>query len=452
MTSRLGPRLLVRLIPILVVVVVTATVLAHTSRDAGTVTIAALAGLIAVGAAVIIAMVIAQLVRRDVEALGQHARAMLRGERRVGGDGPALDDLGEVGDWLTMLADDASSGRQALARERALSTQVLDGMSQGVVALDGTRRIVLINDTARTQLGLASSPLGVPLLDVVRQPELIELLERRADQSHEIELQAATGLRLVARRSRPLGEHGAVLILEDVTEMRRLESVRRDFVANVSHELRTPVSVIRANAETLLGGAKDDPQMRDRLVDGLHRNAERLALILADLLDLSRLDAGQYRFELGPVSLADAAATAAAALEHKAKERGTEVIIEVEPGLRGRADRKALEQVLVNLVENAVKYTPPRGRVWVAARTVPSGRVRIEIADDGPGIAPGHRARVFERFYRVDAGRSREAGGTGLGLAIVKHLVESMGGEIGVEANVPTGSRFWLELAAAPSV
>jgi two-component system phosphate regulon sensor histidine kinase PhoR len=243
-----------------------------------------------------------------------------------------------------------------------------------------------------------------------------------------------------------------VLLLEDVTAMRRLETVRRDFVANVSHELRTPVAVIRANAETLIAGAKDDPQMSAKLIDGLHRNAERLARIIADLLDLSRLDAGQYRLELAPVSVHGVTEQSMTAVEPQAAARQVTVAIAVPDELLVRADPKALDQILVNLIDNAIKYTREGGHVRVEARaesTDGAGTIRIDVRDDGPGISAKHRERVFERFYRADPSRSREAGGTGLGLSIVKHLVESMGGDVGVEPNTPSGSVFWLRLPQA---
>jgi two-component system phosphate regulon sensor histidine kinase PhoR len=221
--------------------------------------------------------------------------------------------------------------------------------------------------------------------------------------------------------------------------------VRRDFVANVSHELRTPVAVIRANAETLLAGAKDDPVMAPKLIDGLHRNAERLARILADLLDLSRLDAGQYRLELTSVPLRALIEQSMTAIEPQQAARAVTVDLALPDGLAVKADPKALDQIFVNLIDNAVKYTKAGGRVCVEAKA-DGDHVRVEVRDDGPGIADKHRERVFERFYRADPSRAREAGGTGLGLSIVKHLVESMGGEVGVEPNQPQGSIFWLRL------
>jgi len=358
-------------------------------------------------------------------------------------------DMRELAEWINSLAEDAQRSRNDLAHERTLLASVADGLTQGVIAIDGDRRIEMLNDTARRMLGVQSSLVGQPLLEFVRVPELRALIERSEDASAEVQL--PNGPRALIRAAKTWGRAGRVLLLEDVTTVRRLESVRRDFVANVSHELRTPVAVIRANAETLLAGAKDDPQMAPKLIDGLHRNAERLARILADLLDLSRLDAGQYRLEVGSVPVRSVTEQSLSAVETQAQKRGVTVEVAVPDTITVKADPKALDQILVNLIDNGVKYTRAEGHVWVEAREVGES-VRIEVRDDGPGIADKHRERVFERFYRADPSRSREAGGTGLGLSIVKHLVESMGGEVGVEPNAPRGSIFWLRLPSAAQV
>jgi two-component system, OmpR family, phosphate regulon sensor histidine kinase PhoR len=295
-------------------------------------------------------------------------------------------------------------------------------------------------------LGVTSSPVGEPLIEFVRVPQVFALIDDDVAATAEVDLPG--GVKALIRVANKYGGVGRVLLLEDVTTVRKLETVRRDFVANVSHELRTPVAVIRANAETLLAGAKDDPVMGPRLIDGLHRNAERLARILADLLDLSRLDAGQYRLELGSVPLRSLAEQSISAVETQAAKRNVTVSIAIDGELAVKADAKALDQILVNLIDNGVKYTRPDGNVWIEAR-IDGDAVRIEVRDDGPGIADKHRERVFERFYRADPSRSREAGGTGLGLSIVKHLVESMDGEVGVDPSSPTGSIFWLRLPLA---
>jgi two-component system phosphate regulon sensor histidine kinase PhoR len=392
------------------------------------------------------ALVTAMLTRRSLRRLRDATHDIVRdGKKRM----PVASLEGtarELGQWINALAEDAEQHRAALARERALLASLADGLTDGVIALDGDRRIEMLNDAARRMLGIQSSMIGEPLLELVRVPELRDLIEHERDASAEVNLPNAP--RVLIRAARTYGRAGRVLLLEDVTNVRRLESVRRDFVANVSHELRTPVAVIRANAETLLAGAKDDPQIAPKLIDGLHRNAERLARILADLLDLSRLDAGQYRLELAPVAVRAVTEQSLSAVETQAQQRGILVEVAVPDAISVRADAKALDQILVNLIDNAVKYTRPTGHVWIEAREL-GDFVRIEVRDDGPGIADKHRERVFERFYRADPSRTREAGGTGLGLSIVKHLVESMGGEVGVDANAPRGSIFWLRLPKA---
>jgi two-component system phosphate regulon sensor histidine kinase PhoR len=400
--------------------------------------------------ALVVGWAMAAILRAAVRRVVKVMRDVVRDpSRRIALDGPIGDELRELTEWINFLADDADKSHRALARERMLLAAVADGLTQGVIAVDSEHRIELLNDAARKMLGVTSSPVGELLIDFVRVPELFDLIDSDVAATAEVSLPNTP--RALIRTARKWGGDGRVLLLEDVTTMRRLETVRRDFVANVSHELRTPVAVIRANAETLMAGAKDDPAIAGRLIDGLHRNAERLARILADLLDLSRLDAGQYRLELASVPVRQVTEQSLSALEPQAAQRNVAVKVDIPDGLTVRADSKALDHILVNLIDNGVKYGRPDGNVWVHARPDDSG-VRIEVRDDGPGIADKHRTRVFERFYRADPSRSREAGGTGLGLSIVKHLVESMGGEVGVEPNLPHGSIFWLRLPRAGNI
>ena len=402
---------------------------------------------LAIGALVLViatAVVTAGIMRRRIRRLVAATRDAVRDPARRVVTAATSRDTRELAEWIDALAEEAQRSRSALVHERTLLASVADGLTQGVIAIDGERKIEMLNDAARRMLGVQSSLVGEPLLEFVRVPELAALVERPEDASAEVQL--PNGPRALIRAARTWGRAGRVLLLEDVTAVRRLEAVRRDFVANVSHELRTPVAVIRANAETLIAGAKDDPQIANKLIDGLHRNAERLARIIADLLDLSRLDAGQYRLDLGTVAVKSVTEQSLSAVEPTAQRRGVKVELSVPDAVTVRADPKALDQILVNLIDNGVKYT--HGHVWVDAREV-GDSVRIEVRDDGPGIADKHRQRVFERFYRADPSRSREAGGTGLGLSIVKHLVESMGGQVGVEPNAPHGSIFWLRLPRA---
>jgi two-component system, OmpR family, phosphate regulon sensor histidine kinase PhoR len=333
----------------------------------------------------------------------------------------------------------ARAGRLAASYSQVIDA--LEDMTEGVISLDDHKQIVRANRAALEMLGIDAAS-GRPLSEVVQSPELLSIVGVADAASTEIDL----GARSVLARASPLrSTSGRLVVLHDVTEMRRLEVVRRDFVANVSHELRTPVAVIQANAETLLAGAMDDPSHAKTFLEAVHRNAERMSAIIGDLLDLSRIEAGQYEIELGPTEIAPIATRVLENLEAQARAKRIQVEIDIASDLSAHADPEALDHVLQNLLENALKYTPDGGRVTVRAEKVgPS--VRIEVEDDGPGIEPKHRSRVFERFYRVDKGRSREVGGTGLGLSIVKHLVSAMGGTVGLAPADPKGSIFWLTL------
>jgi two-component system, OmpR family, phosphate regulon sensor histidine kinase PhoR len=393
----------------------------------------------------------AQLLGRTLRELIDSARAIARGEaRRV--EVSRDDALGGVAGSLNELAAELEHTVTGVAHERARFALVLESMSEAVIALDDRRRVVLHNEAARALLDPRGPIEGRPLIELMRAPDLHELLAEAADgYSAQAELELPREKRRVLARATPQqGGSGCVIVLHDVTELRRLETVRRDFVANVSHELRTPVSVIRANAETLLSGAKDDPRAAQALLEALHRNAERLASLVADLLDLSRLEAGRYRLETEPVSVEDAAAVVRDAMLAAAHSRGLaapQLTFDIAKDAVALADAKALDQVLINLVDNALKYSGEHGRVQVVARREDE-EIVIEVIDDGPGIPPAERARLFERFYRVDPGRSRDMGGTGLGLSIVKHLVESMRGHVGIRSASPRGAIFWVRLPA----
>lgn len=405
------------------------------------------AGLVAVLIAVIMSGLASHLLSRPLRQLVQSARALASGDRtRI--DVESTDELGGLAGSLNHMAADVAATMSALATERARFEAVLDSMAEAVIALDAERRITLMNPRALALFGLDDAPLGKPFIEHLRAPAIHELLiEPIEAESCEFELPGSP-LRRVLGRVSPQRHGGCVIVMHDVTAIRRLETVRRDFVANVSHELRTPVSIIRANAETLQGGAMNHPVHGARILDALHRNAERLARIVEDLLDLSRLEAGRYQINREGVKVAEAAQKAIAAIERTATEKGISVGCEVPDELLARADDKALDQILVNYLDNAIKYTPAGGEVRVLAREHGS-RVRIEVIDNGPGIAPRHRERIFERFYRIDPGRSRDMGGTGLGLSIVKHLADAMNGDAGMEPVAPRGSCFWISLPQA---
>jgi two-component system phosphate regulon sensor histidine kinase PhoR len=244
---------------------------------------------------------------------------------------------------------------------------------------------------------------------------------------------------------------GCVIIFHDITDIRQTEKMRRDFVANVSHELRTPLSAIEGYSETLLEGALDDKAVCRDFINVIHRHSLRLTQLVEDLLDLSKLESPGYKPEFSPTSLKTLIQQAFLLVEDKAAEKQIHILIDIQESLPLiMADSSSMQQVLTNLLDNAIKYTPNQGRVSIRVFATEQGKVRIDVQDNGMGIDPKYHHRIFERFYRVDKARSREMGGTGLGLSIVKHIVQLHGGEIWVDSAVNQGSTFSLALDPAP--
>jgi two-component system, OmpR family, phosphate regulon sensor histidine kinase PhoR len=347
-----------------------------------------------------------------------------------------------------------------LARQRELEDQakaerqtLFNSMAEGVVLLDRSGRIQLVNQSLEKQFSLNVDVRGQRLIEAFRRPELSELLARLETEHHvlscEIEVGGAQARFLEVnaatvfdREARPVG---TILVLHDLTRIRQLENTRREFVANVSHELRTPLSLIKGYVETLLDGAMSDPELSAKFLQTIERHSNRLTNLIEDLLTISRLESGQITLQLKTIPLRPFAASLIAEMQSRAGERGTIVVNQIPEQLHGRADPDRLEQVFVNLVENAIKYGRVHGRVSIAGRAV-NGHVELCVADDGPGIPAEARERIFERFYRVDRARSRESGGTGLGLAIVKHIIQSHGGKVWVESEPGRGAQFYFTL------
>lgn len=408
-----------------------------------------LGGVAALVAAALLAMLASRLLSRSLQALvasAQHEAGAL----------PPPDEV-DPPSSVNALADDLRRTVRLLGNERERFETVLETMGQAVLALDAELRINTVNRAGRQLLGLPEAVEGRSLLDFVREPALQGLIEQAApgqSVSVELDLGVSPRRRIQAHATAPRQGGGTVIVMHDVTELRRLETVRKDFIANVSHELRTPVAVIQANAETLMAGALRDPERAQIFLDALSRHAERLGRLVSDLLDISRIEAGRYPLVIEPVDLAVLVHSTVAALTLQAREKGIELVSRLPSELWVAGDDKALEQVLFNLVANAIKYTQGKGLVEVEAVVIERDgdeptRLRVEVRDEGPGIDPRHHRRVFERFYRVDPGRTRDMGGTGLGLAIVKHLVEAMGGQVGVDARRPHGSIFWFTVTTA---
>jgi two-component system phosphate regulon sensor histidine kinase PhoR len=369
------------------------------------------------------------------------------------------DELGRLAGSFNELVGELHLALQSLASERDRLETILGGMTEALLALDHENRVTHANRAALQLLELADSPVGQLLIEVVRVPALAELMDRvRQERGAPVESELAVppSRRVLARAVSVKSTGGIILVMLDITEMRRLEKVRRDFVANVSHELRTPVSVIQANAETLLDGALTHPTRGPEFLGAILRNAQRLARLVSDLLDLSRIESGHFTLEIQPTRVASAVQRAVESIRGLASRKRLTVETAISAELEVMADSQAFDQVLTNLIVNAVKYTPEDGHVEIRARRgTPSAQggeptIVIDVCDDGSGIEPRHRLRIFERFYRVDPGRSRDMGGTGLGLSIVKHLVGAMRGEVGVTDNPTGGSVFRVVLPAVP--
>ena len=415
-----------------------------------------LAGLAGLLVAAVLTIAFSHSVSRPIVALRDAARVIAAGDDAPPpAIRPALRASGEVGDLASAvfrMAEQLTSRLAHVREDEALLAALVESLAEGIVAADGHGQVVRINASARRMLDI-DDPVPVPLASVA-EPAVHDALRAALDGATISQRELRVGDRLFALTATPLdptagaapdGERsGAVLTLMDLTPVRRLEAVRRDFVANVSHELKTPLTVVGGFAETLADDAGDElpAAQRRQFAAAIRANAARMQRIVDDLLDLSRIESGGWVPAPTAVELRAAAAEALAAAGATAAIKG--VALEIVPARDAAsvcADPTALRQVLSNLVENAVRHTG-RGGVVVATRRhagAPAG-VWLEVRDTGSGIAPKHLPRIFQRFYRPDPGRSRAEGGTGLGLAIVKHLVEAHGGVVRAASAVGQGT------------
>jgi two-component system phosphate regulon sensor histidine kinase PhoR len=384
-----------------------------------------------------------------VERLQEFSRRVAEGDfRPLPGDGSG-DALEELCGSLNQTAARMDRTIRTLTEERNLSAAILGSMVEGVAVVNATERLVFANQGFADILELDVPPKpGSALVEVVRQTELIEAVRQVLAGEPRVEAEIVTGtLRqhffaatVAAVRA---GETlGAVVVLHDITDLRKLERVRRDFVANVSHEFKTPLTAIQGFSETLLAGAIDDPQNRERFLGIILEHSRRLARLTDDLLKLSSMDADRLELEIRRVSVSELIESCLETTQHRAAEKEIQVELDQTGDLPDIAgDRRRLAEILQNLLDNATQYTLPGGRITLNAVTRDADVV-FTVSDTGIGIPKSDQSRIFERFYRVDAARSREAGGTGLGLAIAKHLVEVHGGRIWVDSEIGQGSQF----------
>ena len=386
---------------------------------------------------------------RRVDRLTAFSGRVAEGDFRplsTDGSGDALDLLCRS---LNRTAARLDRTIRTLTEERNLSSAILGSMVEGVLVVNATERVVFANAGFVEILGLGVPPqTGSALVEVVRQTELIEAVRKVLAGEPRVESEIVTGtlrqhfFAVTVAAVRATETSGAVIVLHDITDLRKLERVRRDFVANVSHEFRTPLTAIQGFAETLLSGAMDDPENRMRFLGIILEHSRRLARLTEDLLMLSKMDAERLELEIRRLPVAPFVESCVETAQPRARHRNLRFCLDLPSQLPDIAgDRRRLAEVLDNLLQNAVQYTPAGGEILVTVSARESD-VIFTVSDTGIGIPQVDQPRIFERFYRVDVARSREVGGTGLGLSISKHLVEAHGGRIWVESEVGTGSQF----------
>jgi len=348
--------------------------------------------------------------------------------------------------------------RQSLAYTQDQQEALFNSMAEGVLVLDRAGKIVSANRSLEKLLGQTMNIRGQSIIAAFRLHELADLVGRLAKEDtvlgYELTLPGLNPRCLEVNATSVFGQsserQGAILVFHDLTRLKQLENTRQEFVANVSHELRTPLSLIKGFVETLQDGAKDDPVLASRCLQTIEKHADRLTYLIEDLLTVSRLESGQIVMNMQPVELKAVAQRVLEDLRARAEEKNVTIENAVADELVARADADRLEQVLFNLVDNAIKYGRNPGRVIIGGKEDHDSKVEMWVRDDGPGIPPEARERVFERFYRVDRARSREKGGTGLGLSIVKHIVQAHGGEVWVQSELGVETTFFFTLPQAP--
>ncbi|MFW6023175.1 MAG: ATP-binding protein, partial [Myxococcota bacterium] len=412
-------------------------------------------GLMAVVIAALITLALSRTMVEPVRRLTRAAHELARGNLSVRLHSQRNDELGTLARALDRMANELAERMRTLRAEEARLRTVLDAMVEAVLVTDHQGHVLLTNAALDRLVGTDARDRSI--VEVIRSPELLQAVQvARKGRTVGVDVETRRGedLRVLAAQVAPLPEKaGVVAVLHDVTDLKRADRVRRDFVGNASHELRTPLTALRGYTETLRDGALDDPATARRFVDMIHKHTLRLQRLVDDLLSLSRAEAPEQTYELQPVDVSRIATKVVQELEPQAADRTIDLCTELPEDLPlASGSEGALDEILVNLVDNALKYTPAGGRVVVRARHT-DDRLVLEVTDTGAGIPARDLDRVFERFYRVDEGRSREVGGTGLGLSIVKHLAQRMDAEVSVVSQPDRGSTFRVALPlAAPAV
>ncbi|MBT5715247.1 PAS domain-containing protein, partial [Candidatus Poribacteria bacterium] len=423
--------------------------------------IVGLGGGVAALVALPLGLFLARRLVRPLTLMTAVAESMVQGNYDERLDITGKDEVGQLAHTLNRMAESARDRVEAISTDRNKLLTILGSMVEGVIAVDRDGIVLHMNaGAARLLAAEAEECLGKGIREVTRVHDIRDAIDKAMREGTEVqgELRLATlqSHRVVEMRASPLrnGEGtlvGAVVVLDDVSALRRLETVRRDFVMNMSHELKTPITAIRMLAETLIGDKKMGSKTRKRFLSKIRDQSTRLSSIVTDLLALARLESENAVLDTELVDLRDVVLTSIRPLLPDTAEEGpTVTTVAPDAPISVLGDDEALGQATRNLLENALKYTPNDGRVWVRLRSE-EGRAVVEVEDTGIGIAPRDQLRIFERFYRVDKARSRELGGTGLGLSIVKHIALAHEGTVTVESRVGDGATFRLVLPLASS-
>jgi two-component system phosphate regulon sensor histidine kinase PhoR len=417
-------------------------------------------------------IIIAPLVYFLGKSITQPIRRMTEMANRLASDGLDRGFYGYSSDELVRLAKAISEmGKQLrnkieeISREKEYLQTIPKGMMEGVLMVDGRGRILMVNDALRNLLSLHSDVADKMPLEVIRNAELEGAIRKAIQEGKsvvlELNLPSSDGRIFevnvvpiqpspeVIQKEGPM-IRGTIAVFHDITRLKELEKIRQDFVANVSHELRTPLTTIKGYAETLLEGALKE-EVAVQFVQVIKRHTDRLTKIVEDLLMLSKIESKEFRLNLEPLSLPELINDVLDLVKDAALKKNISITKnEISPSLLVEADRDYLEQVLVNLLDNAIKYTPEGGKITIFALQKDQGEIEVSVQDNGIGIPREDLSRIFERFYRVDKGRSQELGGTGLGLSIVKHIIQVHRGRVWAESQLGKGSTFYLTLPKNP--
>jgi two-component system phosphate regulon sensor histidine kinase PhoR len=413
--------------------------------------------IIVLALSIIFTFAISRIISRPLEEMAKIAKAMAKGDFSRKPSIYSQDEIGDLAQALKYMADEINDKIERIKHEGVKLDAVLSSMFEGIIVVDQKGDILLMNPSLRKLFFVDSDPEGKTPLEVIRTAGVQDMIDRiLADKERLISKEIAVsrpeekafkvnGVPII----RDGALEGAVLVFHDITEIKKLEQIRQDFVANVSHELRTPISSIKGYSETLLDGAIDDRENTRDFVKIIYEDSNRLANLIDDLLDLSRIESGKMKMSFEPLDLKPVLARALGVLSKTIKDKKIKLNSDVPETLpKALADEKRLAQVFLNLLDNAVKYTPDGGSVNIGISQT-DDHLRIDISDTGIGIPENDMPRVFERFYRVDKARSREMGGTGLGLSIVKHIVLSHNGQVWAESEPGRGSKFTFTVPVA---